>query len=326
MKRGWDKPYPVMLVGGTDTFMVERELSRARQACVSTGRRYLDVDDLTAAEVSDMVSPSMFVTERLLVVVPAKVVAGGVLESIKSHHAEFAKAADVDVSFVVQGSHKDLAAVIGNGRVLSWEAPKPWQEREVAVKFLQAEVARLGATISEELATLMVRSAGTDRWLLTQEALKLVTYMQAVGREGMVAVREDAAAVTAPFAGGVVEDMVAAVAAGDRQRVCKAVTALSEGESPIAVCAAISSAASRWLYAASALSAGGVSDEDVASRLGQHVFVFRQNTLPHAKRWGPKSLTKLIKGLARVERSVKSGRISPWVTLESVLLEHCGHV
>ncbi len=321
MARGWDKPYPVMVVSGSDAFMREREEWKARRAAVLSGRR---VVESSVKDVSDLLAPSMFFEDRMLVIV-RDVKDGKELGPLLQHHADHAKAADVDAAVLVVFEGQpvaELVAAVGKGRHLSWEAPKPWQEREVASKFLQAEVARLGGTISEDLALLMVKSSGGDRWLVSQEALKLVTYLKAVSSPDMVATREAAVAVTAPLASQVMDDLMTAVARGDAAGTSKFIGSL-EDDAVIGVCSIVSGAASRWLYVAAALSRGDMSEDDMAARLSQHPYVFKQNILPHAKRWGVRGSARLVRDLARVERSVKSGRISPRLSLESVLLAHC---
>ena len=345
--RGWDKPYPVFVLTGTDDFMRERELWKARRAAGRTNRRWVRLSEGDSAGLASLLAASDFFEDRTMVVLLAD--GGGRKKGqgwtdadialLTRHHQDNAKVTEVDTAIVVvshsappakdaPGFVGQMVALVGKGRHLTWEAPKPWQEREVAAKFLQAEVARLGATMPEDLALLMVKTCGADRWLVSTEALKLVTLLAAEGRAGGVVTRADVQGVVAPLAGGAIEDLMSGVAAGSAVMVSKSVSALAaDGDGPpIAACAAVASAVTRWLHAASALRTEGVTEDEVASRLGVSPYSFKQNILPHAKRWGVRNLTALLRDVAFVERASKQGRVSPWISLETALLRHCARL
>lgn len=340
MSRGWHAPYPLFVLSGTDDFMRDRELSKARRAAVKSGRRVVLLSEGDSEGLSAAMSASDFMVDRSLIILYADTSGRKKLawtdadaKLLISHHTLENKNADVDAAVVVSSSaaapakgsdgfSSSLIAAVGRSRHLTWEAPKPWAEQEVAAKYLQAEVARLGSSMTEDLAQLMVRTCGSDRWLVTQEALKLVTYLRAVDRAEGPATRADVAAVVAPFAGGVLEDLVGAVAMGDAGMTSKMVVRLRDDGPPVAICAALASNVTRWLHAASSLRAEGVSEDDVASRIGMNAYVFKANVAPHAKRWGVRHLTMLLRDIAAVERASKQGRIDPWIMLESALLRH----
>ena len=321
-----------MVISGSDDFMRERELSRARKAATKTQRRWIRLSDGDNVGLDAVLSLSTFVEERSLVVLDVKGTksgwTAGVEQTVLRHHAS----GDDDVALVIVclgSAGKDswvskVVSAVGKGRHLSWDAPKPWEEREAAAKFLRAEVSRLGATIPEDLADLTVLSAGSDRWMMVQEALKLTTLLKSEGRDTVT--RSDVGAVVAPLSGGQWDDLTTAVANGDRRATIRALTTLRNGpeggDTPMGACVILSNAIVRWLHASSALGQD-LSDDDVASRVGIHPFIFKKTVAPVARRWGKEKLTTLLRDVVAVERAIKRGAVNPWVGLEAALLRHC---
>ena len=339
MSRGWDRPYPVMVLAGTDDFMRDRELTRARRAANVTGRRFVrlsegDGDGLRAALSSAFIvaDPCILVLESGL---PRRRGQTGSWTDedaalVAAHHAEDDAA---DIAMIVahagdvpkDGFVHTVSGAVGKRRVLSWEAPKPWEAREAASKFLRAEVARLGCRIGEDVADMTVRLAGADRWLMTQEATKFVAAVKADHRDEVT--RQDVAGLVAPFASEYRDDLVNAVATGN---AAAAVVALSkartgaEGESPVAACGHLARTVARWLHAAAALaSSPSASEEDLASRVGVKVYILKTTVLPPARRWGVARLTRLLRDVVAAERGAKQGRANPWIMFEAALIRHC---
>lgn len=328
-----------MVLAGTDDFMRDRELSRARRAANVTGRRFVRLSEGDGEGLRVALSSSFLMADPCLLVVESGLPrrrgqTGSWTDEdaalVVGHHGDDDAA---DIAMVVahagdvpkDGFVRTVVDAVGKKRVLSWEAPKPWEAREAAAKFLRAEVTRLGFRIAEDVADQAVRWAGTDRWLMTQEALKFSALLRAEGRDD-VTVR-DVSSLVAPFASEYRDDLVGAVAAGNAVGVMRALATArsgSEGESPVPACGHLARTVVRWLHAASALASNpSTSDEDLASRVGVKVFVLKTSILPPAKRWGVPALSSLLRGLTEAERSAKQGRANPWVTLESTLIRHC---
>ena len=339
MSRGWDRPYPVMVLTGNDDFMRDRELSRARRAAGVTGRRFVSVPEGDGEALRAILSASFLVSDPCIAVLESGLPrrrgqtgswTDADADLVLEHHAAD-DAADVALVVSHAGAVPDDGFVrrvvdgVGKRRVLSWTAPKPWEGRDAAAKFLRSEVSRLGCTISEEDAVLAVRVAGTDRWLMTQEALKYVTLARVDGRETVA--RADVLSLAAPFASEYREDLVAAVAAGNQAGVVRALASArggGDGDTPVSACGHLARTLSKWIHVAAIMeSRDKVSDEDIAGRVGVNVYVMRNNMVEPARRWGVRRLTRLLKDVAGVERGVKQGRINPWVMLEAALLRHC---
>jgi hypothetical protein len=340
MSRGWDKPYPVMVIAGTDDFMRDRELSRARKAASATGRRFTRLSEGDGEGLRAALSAAFLVSDPCFLVLESGLPrrrgqSGSWTEEdaalVLEHHA----GDDVsDIAMIVvhggevpkDGFVRLVLDAVGKKRMLAWEAPKPWDARETAVKFLRSEVSRLGFTIPEDAAEISVRLSGTDRWLMTQEAVKFCTLLRAEGRDTVT--KQDVAALAAPFASEYRDDLVNAVARGDGVGVMRALAMARsgpEGETPVPACGHLARTVVRWLHAASASSTGvSVSDEDLASRIGVKAYMLRTSILPPARKWGVGPLTFLLRDIVFAERAAKQGRANPWVLLETSLIRHCG--
>ncbi|NBR66897.1 MAG: hypothetical protein EBT79_06390 [Actinobacteria bacterium] len=339
MSRGWDRPYPVMVLAGTDDFMRDRELSRARRAANATGRRFVRLSEGDGDGLRAALSSAFIVSDPCILVLESGLPrrrgqtgswTGEDAALVVAHHAEDDAA---DIAMVVahagdppkEGFVRLVSDAIGKKRVLAWEAPKPWEAKEAASKFLRAEVARLGFRLGEDVADMTVRLAGTDRWLMTQEATKFAAALRADGREEVT--RQDVAGLVAPFASEYRDDLVNAVAGGNAAAVVVALTKArsgAEGESPVAACGHLARTVARWLHAASALASNpSTSEEDLASRVGVKPYMLKTSILPPARRWGVPSLTRLLRDVVAAERGAKQGRANPWVMLEVALIRHC---
>lgn len=338
MSRGWDRPYPVMVLAGTDDFMRDREVSRARRAASATGRRFVRLPEGDGEGLRAALSAAFIVSDPCILVLESGLPrrrgqSGSWTDDdaalVVGHHAEDDPS---DVAMVVvhagdvpaDGFVRRVVDAVGKKRTLSWEAPKPWEAREAAAKFLRSEVTRLGFRIAEDVAELSVKLSGTDRWLMTQEAAKFAALLRSEGRDDVT--RADVVALAAPFASEYRDDLVAAVAAGNAAGVVRALTMArsgADGESPVAACGHLARTVVRWLHAASALSAGRVSDDDLASRVGVKSYILKTSVLPPARRWGVPALTRLLRDVVAAERGAKQGRSNPWIMLEAALIRHC---
>ena len=68
MSRGWDRPYPVMVVAGTDDFYRDRELSRARRASSVTGRRFTRLAEGDGDGLRMLLSATAIIADATLLV------------------------------------------------------------------------------------------------------------------------------------------------------------------------------------------------------------------------------------------------------------------
>lgn len=342
MSRGWDRPYPVMVVAGTDDFYRDRELSRARRASSVTGRRFTRLAEGDGDGLRMLLSATAIIADATLLVLESGLprrrgqTANWTNEDaalVVAHHAGDDAS---DIAMVVahagdvppNGFVRIVADAVGKKRMIAKTAPKPWAMKEEASKFLRTEVSRLGFRIGEDEAELSVKLAGTDRWLLAQEAVKFTAVLKAEGRDDVT--RADVMALAAPFASEYREVLVDAVAAGNTVGVIRALAVArgsGDGDSPVAACGHLARTVAKWAHVAAILHADPkVSDEDLAKRVDVKSFVLRNSLITPAKRWGVRNLTSLLRAIVDAERGAKQGRLNPWVQLEAALVRHCNSI
>lgn len=322
----WRNPPPVVVLSGSENFLRRRELREAVSVSEACGRTVEYAHGRDRDEISRVLSSTgVFFDQKVLLVVeePEKVDA----ELVLRHH----EAGDSSAAVVL---HQEgaIKAKSGLGRVAKelperlvarFEKPKPWEETDRAISFCVKEATRLNVNLSEQLATAVVRAVGTELGVLAFEIEKIALFLRSVGER----------TVTLAHVGGTVgalgglgpRPVVEALGRRDLAATGRALTSVRrahgghEGGAVLRVCAFVGPAATQWMHVASLLRAG-LSADAVAERVGVHPFALRKNLLPAAKRWGQVRLTSLLRSLARVQRSVRSGHVNPWVELECALL------
>lgn len=347
--KGWANPPPVMVVTGSLDFLRHREIQKAIRAAEMSGRRVVRVGVGDGQMLSDILSSGfIFTSETLAIVESAPVrkkatkkkaepeavsedVEGGWTEEDLELVLEHSKGSFTEVTLVVhhegEMGAKSFAGMLAEGlpkgRVLDFPAPKPWEQNEFALKFFIGELKRLGKSIEAPLAEAVVRQAGTDVGLLSFEALKIATLLDREGRPD--AQQGDLAGLISNFGSDDWNALKDAIGTRNPQRVARSLIDLRNGPSSGAVAKATSviiGTVEQWLHAA-ALLESGVDEEMAASRLNMKPFPFKQNVLPHARRWGRQSLDALYRGVVEVDGGIRRGHLNPWVELESVLLSAC---
>lgn len=330
----------VTLVGGDQEYLRHRWVSICLKDAAKVGYRVVEVHD--SSDLQAVLAGSVFFTDKVLGLVrsagakkprkkkgpaPEEPVEGWSSEDadlILDHH----KTGPQDVSLVVvhpgEVTASSLAGLLldslPKSAVKVFHAPKPWEEREQATKFLVVEMTRRGKRIDPALAENVINRCGTDLGLVSFEAQKFCLFLDAEGRDDLTA--QDASPLVSSLGGGDWEVLKSAVACRDDVGALRAWTDLRERSQgslvPIAQ-AVLLPAVTSWAHAAS-LSDQGFSPEEAAEVIGMHPYRFRTAVLPAASNWGTIRLVKFLKALSDV--NPRRGFLNPDLALEAILMAY----
>ena len=324
--KSWANPHPLMFVGGSEDYLVVREVGRARAAARTFGRRVVRAS--SASEVRDAADESdTFGHPVLLLVEGATTLPVAVVE-------EFAKRTDNAATLVVVHEGEvnpdkfPCPPVLPLYRLV-FNRPSSRKDREKAAhKFVGEEVARAKMTTSEQVVEALVSLVGDDLGTLAQEVLKATTLARARGVTTLDA--KLFGSVLRPAAEVDLRPVTAALAARDAVGLTKSLHRLrtaseGSGDPLMLVLKAKGGPADQalsWLQVAYLLDSGATVEE-ISSRLSAPKWAVEKELIPAAKRWGTAALSRLVADLARAEAAVLRGAPSPWNALVASLLLSC---
>lgn len=326
MKKGWGNPPPVVVVGGSESYLRDRELRKAVLAAVATGRDVVECgpnDDpmQTVSYAGTFGMPT-------LVVVPASQVKAS---DVAKHMA--VKESPITLLLKVDGELDEkkfpsIAPVHGAHRI-SFSKPKTRKAQiKAAVNFARKEAdasMQSKDVLPLRLAEALVNAVGTDLGVVSNEVLKFCTLARA---RGVSPINVDLLKATLHRPSGVDLGPVRnALAASDPVAMMKALDRLKAGVSgdPVMLLLRASGAPGKlvplWIQICFLLK-GGSTSEEISHRLNIPSWSV-QKEVSAAKRWGSSRLSKLMVSLAKVEEGVLSGAPSPWVSCVSALVDSC---
>jgi DNA polymerase-3 subunit delta len=291
----------VHLVLGDEELLVARAVAdvvaAARSADPDSELREYAVADLTAGQLDEMLSPSLFGGPRVLVVRDAQDVRKDVAAALLA----YARDPDPEVTLVLThaGGAKNKAFADGlrdaGARVIP--AAKVTKHRE-RVDFVRAEIRRLGGKASEDAAEALLLAVGNDLRELTSACSQLVA--DTGGRiDGEVVARYYRG--RAEVSGFTVAD---AVMVGDVPGALEALRwALQTGVDPVPIADAI---ADGVRTVARVASAGRGSSYQLAGNLGMPAWKV-DRAQRQARGWTAQGLVNAMRAAAECNAAVKGG-------------------
>lgn len=320
----WSGPPPLALISGKQTFLVRREIKRVVSALCH--RRLLKIPgDDYGAICEAITTSSMFdLTDTLLLIdKPEKLPSTDIL-------IEHLQTGENDISVVLPIEGDPIAKTFGKLlKVLPKEhhwkfpVPKPWDVEKEAVSFCEQEARSCGMSVEREGTVALVTVVGTDYGVLANEMLKAILYVRSQGRKRIG--RKDLGKTAANVFQHEAFPVVSALANRNKKKVLRQLdmlTKTSRDDPSMKVCGLLGHSVCQWIRATSLMNQGYEPNE-AAQRLEMHPFPFKKDLVPITKRWKVSELVDLLKGIASVERGVKTGQANPWVQLNSLLYQAC---
>lgn len=321
---GWLKPPPVVAITGNVELLCLREIDKAKKAARQTKRRieYIDGDTV---EIERLLASSVFFgDENILAIVrsPEKID----LDLISRH----AKGKDSSIVLVLHSdgalrSNSKLGKLLDAENILhlKYMEPKPWEVEEKAIAFVVKEAKSRGKTFAiDRIPLAMVRACGTEYGFLAFEVYKLCVYCDALKTtviqpehlRGLVSVMHEASVFP-------ITDALASANEAELLRLMYAVER-THRDPTMLVCGVLASSITSWLHVGSVLKLG-MDLDDAARTVGASPARLRKSLLPASERWGEAALIRLLGVITEVERAVKTGKLDPWMLLQTRLAASC---
>lgn len=207
-----------------------------------------------------------------------------------------------------------------------FKLPKFYKIPEAAAELCVREAEERGKTLPLKLAQILVEVSGTDFGFLSNEVLKVCQMADSMGDKTIT--KKHLAGSLTQLDEVSMDPFIEAVGLAYPKKVArylKWIENTHSGDPTMKVSLFLASSVTKWLVAAN-LYESGISPDEAAGDMDQHPYYFKKKILPPAKRWGEENLSLLLQDLARAERSILQGAISPWLFLQTKLLESCERV
>ena len=294
-------PAPLLLVQGDEELLaaraVETAVASAREAEPGADVREYEAGQLTAGEVAEMISPSLFGGRRVLVVRSGQDARKDLVTALLS----YAKNPDPDVTLIVThlGGAKGKAFADGlksaGATVVAAAKLKGDRER---VAFVRDEFRRHGGKCDEASASALIQAVGTDLREIAAACSQLLADTDGKITPAVVARYYRGRAEASGFT------VADAAMVGDVPGALEALRwALHVGVDPVPIADAI---ADGVRTVARVASAGRGNPYQMASTLGMPAWKI-QRAQERARGWSPEGLVDAMQAAADCNAAVKGG-------------------
>lgn len=313
----------VVLIQGTEEFLVQRRIRDLARDHQEKGYEVRYYDASVPSEVTEMessTSVSLFGgSTKVLAVVsnPHKLDVDWVADLAENVNESFSAILHVKGTLAKNTRlYKQVGAdLLKRGLVLQIDQPANHKLEEHAVSFLQNEVtSEHGKFLPEDLATAVVRRAGTDLGVLSFEAWKL----SMLEPEQKVSVDTVRGAVST-LAKVEIKSLIDAITTRNPAKVIRVMDRMREtwnSDPTMAICGLLTPVLFRWAKAL-AFEQMEIPPKGAAEIMGANAWYWENIILGEARKIGIRRIRKMIFTLAETQKAVRSGQLSPWIILET---------
>ena len=321
---------PLMAIGGDNDYLRKRAIRRIVNQAYSNGYEIAFADS-DSEVVSALTMGSTFEQPTLVVVSPLDVDQATLIEHREDPPEQVGILLQVDGPLDEKRA-PSLSLVHG---AYTQEFSKPSSKKglfEQAVKFVCVESDlqfKASKTITPKLASSLVKFAGSDLGRLELELRKAVALAKSQGETSLSAdllrrtvhrtSTTDMQPIRDALATADAKLMASALSRFHQQSLSDPTMLLLRARGGPA------DLAFQWLQISLMLKKGWAPSL-ISTSLGIPEWSLKRVGIPAAKKWGEKSLGRLVKDLASVDRGVQKGVVAPWVHCESVLIRGCRSV
>ena len=328
-RMSWKNPPPVVIIGGSEHYLREREIRNAVLHSARAGQSIVWAD--SDNEVVDALTMASTFGDSSLIIVPAKEVSDETVQQQLDEQAPKTCILLTHVGFYDEKRLPVIEKIHSSFRIRHLLPSKKRDKEKFALAFVKAESKRLMGgrkAIDTSLAEAVVRAAGTDVGTLAHELLKITLLAKARGASELSVehVREMIRATSEID----IDPLRQALRARNGPRVAREMDRIRRNAGDVRKAlmfilrgkGSASDLAIRWLRAALLLEKGA-SLPEMADRFSLPDWMVERDLIPGARRWGAPRLRELISNLARADRAIQLGAPSPWLACESALLIGC---
>ncbi|MGV9361690.1 DNA polymerase III subunit delta [Amycolatopsis sp. NPDC003731] len=311
-------PAPLQLVLGEEELLIERAvretLAAARATDPTAELTRVRVSDLTAPELAELVSPSLFSEGRVIVLESAQDISQELADAVASYLKDPADGVVLVVVHTGGGrskAGKSLPAALKKAGAEVTECPKLTKpaERE---QFVRHEVRRVGGKIDPAGVAALLDAVGSDLRELSSAATQLVADTGGTVDADAVRRYHRGRADVTGFA--VAEKAVS----GDRSAALESLRwAMQLGVPHVLVADALADAV-RTIARVSG--AGRGNPNQLAGELGMPPWKIRK-AQGQSRGWNPDGLATAMRVVARLNAEVKGAAADPGYALERAVLE-----
>lgn len=328
MRVSWSKPPPVVLVGGTETYIrnrwVRHTLMDAHRAGFEVVYASSDPEVVSALSMGDT-----FGLPTVVVVNPEDVSEATVEDQMLLGKDRSSTVLVECTDAPDEKKHPSIKPIPPSRRVaFNWPTKKS-DQKKMAERFILSEAARWMKTergISPTLAAKLVETLGPDLGTLAWEISKASALARSRGETEITPIH--LRATLRPSSQADMQPLRDALAKADTKKVVKAlrtIEAKSTTDPSMLLLRARGGPADlayQWLHAGLLLQKGR-SPSEIASVLGVPEWAVKKTILPAVKKWRLSSLKSLVRDLAYADRGLLRGIPSPWVACQSALIRGC---
>lgn len=327
-RMSWGKPPPVIVIGGTETYLVGRDVRNGIRVSSRAGSEITYAS--TEAEVIDAFTLAETFGTRTLIVADPKAVTADLLKDVQENPLEGTCILIVVPEKLDPKKHPFLSEVHEGFQLVHMMPGKAQEKKNLAVKFAMREAASLleghKDALPQRLAEALVNAVGSDLGVVAAEISK----MAALARyESSTTITIDhIKALIRPSSEVDMEPLREGLRRRDQKKVAAALDRMrrtTNSDLTMLLLRARGGPADlvlKWLRTAVLLERGA-SPEEISSRTSTPKWIVERDLIPSARKWGAGPLRRLSAALSVADRGVTQGSPSPWVACESALLLGC---
>jgi DNA polymerase-3 subunit delta len=320
-----DKISPVYLFAGEEPYLVDMCLSKTEKliAADNLNREVFYIQESSVEDILNALQTLPFFNgKRVIIVKDVQKMKAGDAERFTGYLSNI-----IDTScliFLYLSNYKKETIVkrkefinecIASKNCICVDCRKQY-EKEVK-EFIKNEFSQKGKFISNDLIVEIIEKNGTDLLSISNEIEKLLLFN---GKNEKNITKEDLAVISGYSRETNIYTLSSSIESKDLKKAIFILEKLlSEGEEPVMILSAISSAVRRMLNAKSMIDEQGMSDAQAAAVLKIHNF-YSGAFFTNLQKYNIKTLKKSLETILKADMSIKTGSGDAASALEKVVL------